>query len=330
MVSEEQKAKFAGRDIKDAAKGELDGAQTEFTESGSALGKRTSEGIESQSGAARNSGTSLARSGKEGVSSTSGEYTATGSQLGGNAASGLGSRSGSMRTEGTKVANAGNEGARSTRGAYEQTGAYLTDGLTSGFGSRVHAFMDEVRRVTSQANTTARNTLGVHSPSKVFAEIGEYTMEGFIVGMDSYRSKIGQTTADIGDETVKSMNEAVGLIATISEEDIDSSPVITPVLDLSNIESEAGKIPGLLNTLDTYQLASQNGSLIGISEENKQNTSNSLAAEMLKLRSDFDTLVDVLNGLSIVMDTGVVVGELAGPLDKALGARNIQAGRGMY
>ena len=330
IEGEEGQAKEAGEKIKDAAKGGLDSGQDQFQKSGTALGSKATSGVESQTGAMNSAGRKIASAGQSGVSSTSGSYSSAGSSLGSAAASGIGSKTQAFASEARRVATIGEQAARSTRSSYEATGAYLTDGLTSGFGSRVHAFIDKVRQTANQANTEARNTLGVHSPSTVFAEIGRYTMEGFIVGMESYRDRVGNTAAEIGDDTIDAMNGAIGAIATIAEDDIDSYPVITPVLDLSNVESEAGRIPGLLNTMDTYRLASQNGSLIDISEASKQGTANTMAEEIVRLRNDFNTLVDAINGLQIVMDSGVVAGELAAPLDKALGARNIHVGRGAY
>ena len=330
IEGEEGSAKNAGESIANITNAAMDSKQGEFNQTGTNLGKKAADGIASQSGTARTSGVIVGNAGQQGVSSTSGSYNTAGASLGSSASSGLGSKSGTMRSQGVSVAMAGKDGAASTRSAYESTGAYLTDGLTSGFGSRVHAFIDKVRQTANQANTEARNTLGVHSPSKVFAEIGMYTMEGFIVGIESYRNKVASTTAGVGTDTINAMNDAISAVATIANEDIDSSPVITPVLDLSNIESEAGRIPGLLDTLDTYNLASQNGSMLEVSETSNKTTASSLADEMVKLRSDFETLVDAINGLEIIMDSGVVVGELAAPLDKALGARNIQAGRGAY
>ena len=48
---------------------------------------------------------------------------------------------------------------------------------------------------------------------------------------------------------------------------------------------------------------------------------------MAALRSDFNTLVDALSNMYVVMDTGDLVGSLVVPMDKALGKRSISVGR---
>jgi tape measure domain-containing protein len=320
---------LTAHNMAEGAKNEIEGQASGFNAAGATLGANAALGLQSQNSFMASTGSGIASSGQAAVSAQSGNYNTAGSSLGASAVTGLGSHSGQMRTKGEYVARQGKEGAESLRGEYETTGGYLSDGLTVGFGAKVRQFIEKVRSSAAQADTAARNQLGVHSPSTVFAEIGRYTMEGFIVGIESYRNKVASTTADIGDESISAINSAIGALATISNEDLDANPVITPVLDLSNVENEAGRIPSLLDTLNTYQLASQNGSLIDVTANTKQGNTNTLFEEMVKLRSDFATLVNAINGLNIVMDSGVVVGELVGPMDEALGAKNIQAGRGV-
>lgn len=58
--------------------------------------------------------------------------------------------------------------------------AGLARGITAGAGAVVHAVSDAV----GGAITSAKSLLGIHSPSKVFAEIGGHTAEGFAQGVD--------------------------------------------------------------------------------------------------------------------------------------------------
>ena len=329
IKSKNDSTKKSGEDIANSANKGVDSAKGNFETSGSILGQNAAKGISSQASAARTSGAQLASSGQSGVLSASTSYNSAGSNLGSAASSGLGSKSGSMRTQGSVVATAGKEGAASTRSEYESTGAYLSDGLAVGFGSRTSNLITKVKTAAKAADTEARKTLGINSPSKVFAEIGRYTMEGFVVGIEKYSDKVGIATSNVAKDSIDAMNSAIGAIATISEEDMDANPVITPVLDLSNIESEAGRIPSLLDTLNTYTLASQNGSLINVGEEVKKNNSESLANEIMNLRRDFNNLINAINGLEIVMDTGTVAGELTPSINKNLGTGWIMSGRGI-
>lgn len=60
----------------------------------------------------------------------------------------------------------------------------LLDGLVDGIYKGGSRFVDAVKDLASRAIKTAKEVLGIASPSKEFAEIGHYTGEGFIEGID--------------------------------------------------------------------------------------------------------------------------------------------------
>lgn len=64
-------------------------------------------------------------------------------------------------------------------------GKAITDGLVEGITSVVPRLIAAVSSAVTAAIDTAKSLLGIASPSKVFAEIGGYTAEGFAGGVDS-------------------------------------------------------------------------------------------------------------------------------------------------
>ena len=65
-----------------------------------------------------------------------------------------------------------------------QLGADLLNGLATGITSAVTAVVGAVTGAVTQAIDTAKSILGIASPSKVFAEIGTNTVEGFTGGVE--------------------------------------------------------------------------------------------------------------------------------------------------
>lgn len=63
-------------------------------------------------------------------------------------------------------------------------GIQLMQGLINGIGSMAGAVWDAVTGAVGGAIDGALNLLGIASPSKVFREIGAYTMEGFAIGIE--------------------------------------------------------------------------------------------------------------------------------------------------
>lgn len=63
-------------------------------------------------------------------------------------------------------------------------GAALISGLYNGIVSRLSGLLDKVRSMASDIAGAVKGALGVHSPSRVFAEIGDNLMRGLAQGID--------------------------------------------------------------------------------------------------------------------------------------------------
>lgn len=63
-------------------------------------------------------------------------------------------------------------------------GKNIVDGLWTGFRSAFDRFLQNVKGLIGKLPKTVKKLLGINSPSKVFAELGGYSAEGFGVGFD--------------------------------------------------------------------------------------------------------------------------------------------------
>lgn len=117
----------------------------------------------------------------------------------------------------------------------------------------------------------------VKSPSKAARKIGNYIAEGLILGVTNRTSDILDAGYTAGSAVLGSISKAVDLANSILEDNLD--PVITPVLDLSNVQENAGMISDLLAARSSFDsaLAINSNSPYG----NIQNgaTSNSIVME---------------------------------------------------
>lgn|GEM_PF-2831440 len=82
-------------------------------------------------------------------------------------------------------------------------GAQLINGLVSGISSAAATVVDAVSSTVRAAIDTAKNLLGIHSPSTVFAEIGDNTAQGYAQGVeggtpDAQRSMANLTVPPAG------------------------------------------------------------------------------------------------------------------------------------
>lgn len=68
-------------------------------------------------------------------------------------------------------------------GQFQQIGQAMGDGVAQGFRDRQGYMQSEVSSVMNSLPTQARNDLAIKSPSRVFAEIGQYMAEGVTLGL---------------------------------------------------------------------------------------------------------------------------------------------------
>ena len=130
---------------------------------------------------------------------------------------------------------------------WQSIGNNIINGLISGVKAKAQSLIDAAKGVISDAIRAAKNLLGIKSPSRVFAEMGRYVDEGFVVGMQSYAGRVVNATEDLGRSAVNSMSNVVKNISDVINGNIDTQPTIRPVLDLSNVESGAGRLNSMLS-----------------------------------------------------------------------------------
>lgn len=128
----------------------------------------------------------------------------------------------------------------------EASGGNLIEGFKKGITSKLSKLWNNVKKGFNDFKNKVAEFFGIHSPSKVFAEFGQYLDEGLVVGLNKYSGKVSNSAENVGKDAIKSMSGAISGISSAVDSDIDNQPTIRPVMDLSNIESGANTISDLL------------------------------------------------------------------------------------
>lgn len=79
-----------------------------------------------------------------------------------------------------------------------QAGKDLIRGLARGVEDSIDWAVGIVRRGMERIRQGARDALGISSPSKVFAELGRYTMQGYMQGIESERASLARSIGAFG------------------------------------------------------------------------------------------------------------------------------------
>lgn len=106
-----------------------------------------------------------------------------------------------------------------------------------------------------------KSILGIASPSKVFAELGRYVDEGFAKGVDDYADVAIASTEDMAQGSIDAVSGAIASISDIVNGEMDSDPIIKPILDLTDVTNGASMIGGMFGDQSMALAMSANSSL---------------------------------------------------------------------
>ena len=171
-------------------------------------------------------------------------------------------------------------------------GTNLGAGLGQGIRESVGPAIAE-----AQAAMASLNLYGVeapqdiNSPSKVWAEYGRYLDLGMAQGLAQYANLVAAAGEGVSQETMLAMQNAITQIPLDGLND-DMQPVITPVLDLTNVQNGASLIPGMIGS-QTY----------GINA-----TAN--IDQMGAMNQSMAMITDAINALAANQNTGTNIGDI--------------------
>lgn len=145
-----------------------------------------------------------------------------------------------------KAKGLANAAARSVRqyDSFYNAGDACLVGINNGFLKQEQTLYNNVSTVGANMLACFQQAVGVASPSTKFRDSTMYCIEGAVQGIEQYSDKLYDAVENTGTTTTDVMRAA---LAGLDFTDLDNSPVIRPVLDLTNIQNGAGAISNMLN-----------------------------------------------------------------------------------
>jgi hypothetical protein len=115
----------------------------------------------------------------------------------------------------------------------------IIEGLFGGLSDGVQRIVDAARRIAEAAVGVIKSIFGIASPSKVTTEIGEQTTQGLANGLSNYENRVARSATEVGTTALRSLKASMTGAGNIITDEMDSSPKITPVLDLTQVTKDA-------------------------------------------------------------------------------------------
>ena len=225
-------------------------------------------------------------------------------------------------------------------GSFYSVGANMMFGLARGIRRNQSSAINAASSAAANALAAAKRRLDINSPSKEFEWIGEMSDRGLARGFDKYGHLVETSAIGAADVAMLGMQAVLSRLNTIVSEGMNVQPVITPVMDLSNIYAGVGAANSLLNNQNgTYFGGIYTGNLgrnvqaIRTGYTPRSNAVQVNNREVVQAINDLgerlDSMAQSIENLKLVTDTGALVGQMEGKIDQRLGVRQKYKDRGI-
>ena len=187
------------------------------------------------------------------------------------------------------------------------TGKNFAQGFAYGIENNRYLAINAGTNLGNAAYNAAKRAIDAHSPSKKAHKLGNFFGLGFINGIHKYTSNAYSESYNMADEARKGLSNAISKVNDILNDDHTNQPTIRPVLDLTDIESGAGKINGLFNNVNVG--SNLNAITFGMRSKGQNGTANDVVSAINKLSSNIGSGGDTYNINGITYDNQSSIAE---------------------
>ena len=174
---------------------------------------------------------------------------------------------------------------------FYDAGSFLVSGFVAGISANTFRAEAQAAAMARAALEAAEDELDVNSPSKKFYEVGDFAGMGFVNALGDYAKIAYSSASDMASSARAGLQDAVAKINDLLRAEIETQPTIRPVLDLSNVRSNASALGSLLSVgASAGTLANAGMVSAAMSRMGQNGTNDDVVSAINKLRSDLGNL----------------------------------------
>ena len=224
------------------------------------------------------------------------------------------------------------------------SGIYKGDGILSNAGSWMY----------SQVDQGVRSRGRIQSPSREMMTIGEYTVDGLVLGILNQSSDLTAAGDQLADNLITTVSDAMSQVAVVASEGFEISPRVSPVINSAELAATNSKeeyaywqdvqrtqeklytmaqdqrvdaamqIDRMHSLWDDYAIRAED--ISGTVEYSIDNSRmNDLVGD---ISNKVDNLGQQIANMRVVLDSGRLVGGISSGMDRQLGVMATRKGRG--
>lgn len=187
---------------------------------------------------------------------------------------------------------------------FRSAGKNLGRGLVNGINDKKQDVYDAARELGEQAVKGEKKGQESNSPSKATYRAGIYLGQGLINGMTSITGSVYKSGKDLGTTVATGVSKAIDLANNLLDDEIDSTPTISPVVDLSNVQNGVSAINELFGSNQLIGVKAMARSIGGGISNNKTGMNNLISAvdDLRKNLSDNNRAINLTVNLDYKAD----------------------------
>ena len=148
------------------------------------------------------------------------------------------------------IANAIRSNSAQMNAAGRNVASAIVEGMVGGITGGISSVVNAAKNMAKSALNAAKNFLGIKSPSKEFAKLGVFSVEGLAKGLQQSASVSEKAAEQVGHGTIDALRKTLSGMSDAVMAGIDIDPTIRPVLDLTAIQRDAVKMGDILKGND--------------------------------------------------------------------------------
>mgnify|MGYP001569725469 CR=1 FL=1 len=161
--------------------------------------------------------------------------------------------------------------AQSASSALYQAAVDSAAGIVKGLQNQQAAIEKQMDKIADAMVKSIKKKLGIKSPSKVFGELGKFSAQGLARGLDNNAGVVVKSAESMADTAIVSLRKSLSNVDKMVAGNVDLQPAIRPVLDLTDIRKNAGKLGSLLPNGAKMTVSGAYSNAVGVATQIRNN-----------------------------------------------------------
>lgn len=230
----------------------------------------------------------------------------------------------------TGIYNQINSDSIALNSSMKNVGKDAIQGFIDGGKSMMTTVYWQYWEIGKLALEAAKKALDSNSPSKEFAKLGMDSDIGLANGLSQYSYLVERSSTRVGNVALDAVSDSIARIMSMLDDDLDITPTITPVLDLSQIQNGIYGVNDLLSGVNGGSFGMIDDSVRSMYETNTATYNDTNVVRAINgLEERLDNVATRLESMRVVLNNGALVGEMAPGMDVELGNISTLTRRGV-